>query len=152
LSKRFYSYQNFIKDIPKIGDQVKNIDTIVGVSRGGWTFSHFLSEYLNIRQLFSISSISYNENKKLENIKIFGVPNLEKSKHVLIVDDISDSGRTLKSVVKKMKIEYPNIVFSTATIFLSKNSTEIPNFYIYKTDEWIDFFWSEDFKSSDKIK
>lgn len=153
MKKRYYEYIEFVKDVKTIGDKVSNeIDTIVGISRGGWTFSHFLAEYLNIRKLFSISAISYNETEKLKDIKIFGVPNLEQSKKVLIVDDISDSGRTLKEVVTKLKFIYPNIKFQTATIFLGKNSIYKPDLYIYKSGEWIEFFWSKDFKNIEKGK
>jgi len=152
MKKRFYSYQSFIKDVAKVGNHFPEIDSIIAISRGGWTFGHFLAEYLNIRQLFSINSISYNETKKLDKIKVFGVPNIQNSKRVLIVDDISDSGRTLKSVVDKLESTYPNIDFVTSTLFYGENSKFKPDLYIYKTNEWIDFFWSEDFKSSDKIK
>ena len=150
---RYYKYEEFVKDVKNIGDKISDeVDTIVGISRGGLTFSHFLAEYLNIRKLFSISAISYNKKEKLENMNIFGVPNLKKSKKVLIVDDISDSGRTLKEVVAKLKMVYPDIEFETATIFYGKNSIFKPDFYVYKSDEWVEFFWSEDFKVLEKGK
>ena len=148
MKKIYYSYQEFIQDIKVMQKLISSdeVDTVVAISRGGLTFGHFLSESLNIRKVFSINSISYNETQKLKNIEIFGVPDLKNSKKVLVVDDIADSGRTLKSVMEKLESIYSDVDFKSATLFYSENSIYEPTYFIHKSSEWIEFFWSEDFK------
>jgi xanthine phosphoribosyltransferase len=147
IEKEFYSYSNFIEDIRSFQKMLpQDIDTIVAISRGGLTISHFLAEALNIRKVFSINSISYNENEKLENIEVFGIPDLNGSQKVLIVDDISDSGRTFKAINEKLSEYYPKADLSNLAIFYGENSQFEPDYFIYKSSKWINFFWSEDFK------
>jgi len=144
MDKIFYDYQTFTQDVKKIGDNISSeVDSIIAISRGGLTLAHFLGEYLNIRQVYSINTISYNGETKLDRIQIFGIPNLANSKNVIVVDDISDSGRTLKNVMHTLETEYPKIKFSTATIFYNEKTIFKPNIYIRKSDKWIDFFWEK---------
>jgi len=144
MKKVFYDYQTFIQDVKEIGDNVSDdVDSIIAISRGGLTLAHFLGEYLNLRQVYAINTISYNGDQKLDNIKIFGVPNLADSKNVIVVDDISDSGRTLKTTIQTLKNSYPKINFSTATIFYNEKTIFKPDIYIRKSDKWIDFFWEK---------
>lgn len=144
MKKKYYSYNEFNNDVKNLSNRISDdIDTIVAISRGGLTLAHFLSESKNIRNVFSINVISYEDTEVLKEIKIFGVPNLEKSKNVLIVDDIADSGRTLKSVVNKLELEYPKVKFQTATLFYVKKSVYKPTFYMHENSDWIVFFWSE---------
>jgi len=144
MNKIFYDYKTFTDDVKTIGNQISGkVDSIVAISRGGLTLAHFLGEYLDIRQVYAINTISYNGEQKLKDIKIFGIPNLEDSKNVIVVDDISDSGRTLKNVMQKLKEKYPKIQFSTATIFYNEKTVFKPNIYIRKSEKWIDFFWEK---------
>jgi len=144
MEKIYYSCEDFQRDVLVLKDKLNslnNISVIIPIARGGLTFSHKLGEVLNIRNISSINAISYNGDKKLNNIKVFGEPNLLNLKTALIVDDISDSGRTLKTVVTFLKAKYPDINIFTATIFINPKTEFIPDFYLHKTEKWINFFW-----------
>ena len=144
MEKIYYSCEDFQRDVLVLKDKLNslnNISVIIPIARGGLTFSHKLGEVLNIRNISSINAISYNGDKKLNNIKVFGEPNLLNLKTALIVDDISDSGRTLKTVVAFLKAKYPDINIFTATIFINPKTEFIPDFYLHKTEKWINFFW-----------
>jgi hypoxanthine phosphoribosyltransferase len=144
MEKIYYSCEDFQRDVLVLKDKLNslnNISVIIPIARGGLTFSHKLGEVLNIRNISSINAISYNGDKKLNNIKVFGEPNLLNLKTALIVDDISDSGRTLKTVVAFLKEKYPDINIFTATIFINPKTEFIPDFYLHKTEKWINFFW-----------
>ena len=43
MTKKFYSYEEFIKDIEILNSKLANSDivAIVGLARGGLTFAHF---------------------------------------------------------------------------------------------------------------
>ncbi len=99
-----------------------------------------------VRDVYGINTIGYNDTQKLDTIKLFNIPNLKNSKAVLILDDIVDSGDTLIAVVDKLKQEYPNVIFYTASIFYKKTAKIAPTWYAQETSDWIDFFWSIDLK------
>ncbi len=145
MTKEFYSYENFAKDINLLSERLpKDFKAIVGIARGGITFAHFLSEKLNIRELYTVRAFSYFGDQKLDTITISSLPDLShiKNNKILIVDDISDSGRTFSEISKIFSREYPEIKIYSATIFLSEKSSFEPDFWIRKTSNWITFFWS----------
>ncbi len=65
-----------------------------------------------------------------------------KGRRVLLVDDVADSGRTLKLAVELLEAEGAEV--RSVTIY-TKPSTVIQPDYAWKaTDKWIDFPWSAD--------
>ena len=103
MKKLYYGCEEFISDCKKLADEVKpyNPDVIVAIARGGLSLAHYLGELLNIREVYSINSIGYDAEKKLDTVKVYNTPLIEQGKRVLVVDDIADSGETLKEVIKK---------------------------------------------------
>ncbi len=146
MDKYYYSYSEFINDIKKLCSQIskENFDTIVAIARGGLTIGHFLANSLNLRRVFAINSIHYNNTQKLDTIDIFNIPNLSSSKKVLIVDDIADSGETLSAVLNLLKEKYPNCSYKSAAIFYKDSSIIKPDYTIKHTNKWIEFFWEVD--------
>jgi xanthine phosphoribosyltransferase len=108
------------------------------------SLAHLLGEYYNIREVYSINTIGYDDTIKLENVKVFNIPELNKAKSVLIVDDIVDSGDTLVEVLKVLGQAYPNVDFRTAALFYKKSAKIAPDWYVQEADKWIEFFWTED--------
>ncbi len=147
MKKRYYPYSEFIKDLNKLIKIIdKPFDTILPIARGGLSIAHILSEYYNIRAVYGINTIGYDNRDKLDKIEIFNIPNLKNSKRVLIVDDIIDSGDTLSAILELLKEKYPDIIFYSASIFYKKTAKIAPTWYVNQTEEWIDFFWSVDLK------
>ena len=146
MDKYFYSYEEFTKDIPLLAKKIKelNPDAIVAVARGGMTIAHFLGENLNIRDVYTINAIHYEDTQKLDFIKLFNFPDLKDKKRIVLVDDISDSGDTLEAIIERLKKDYPNLDTKVATIFYKENSKVKPDICIKKTDKWIVFFWDNE--------
>ncbi len=142
---RYYGYDEFAKDSKKLLEKVRvyNPDTLLLVARGGLSLGHLLSIGLDIRATYSINSISYDNEKKLDNCKVFNVPDLSKSKKVLIIDDIIDSGETMINVKSAIQSKYPKCDYKIATLFYKKTAKIAPDFYINEANEWIDFFWEK---------
>lgn len=140
-----YKYGEFKKDIKLLAKQVQNanINAMVAISRGGFTAAHFLATLLENRNLFCINSVSYDGQKKLDEINIFNIPALENYKTVLIVDDIVDSGRTMGMILKTLKAKFPNTTFVVASIYYKKTACIKPDFWVKEADEWIEFFWEK---------
>ncbi len=148
MKRYYYSYNDFIKDLKILLSKIEKYqpDTLLAIARGGLTIGHLLAEALNNKNLFSLNSIHYDDNKKLKTIKIFNIPDLKEAKKVLIIDDIIDSGDTMIEIKKILIKKYPNIEFKIATIFYKKSSPIQPDFTIKEAKEWIDFFWSVDLR------
>ena len=148
LNKIYYSYDNCINDCKNILPQLKKekFDAIVCIARGGMILGHLLSEGLNLRQIYTINSISYNENEKFQNVQISNIPKLQNCNNILIVDDIVDSGETMNEVTKIFKQKYPTINIKLLSIFYKDTACIKPDFAIRNTEDWIEFFWEVDLK------
>ncbi len=147
MKRVYYSYSEFRDDLESLTKIIdKDFDAIIPIVRGGLTIAHLLGEHYNIREVYAINSISYNDTKKLDSVDVFNIPNLKGSKKVLIVDDIVDSGDTLIAILDVLKNRYPNIIFYSASIFYKKSAKIAPTWYVKEANSWIDFFWAEDLK------
>ncbi len=146
MEKYYYSYDEFLKDVVTLAKKIEEFepDTIIAVARGGLTLGHFIAQALDIRRLFTLNSIHYDKEKKLDTLDIFNIPNLKGAKRVVIVDDIIDSGDTIKGVLKKLKELYPNCEFKLATIFYKTSASIEADYKVKIAYKWIDFFWEVD--------
>jgi len=146
LEKYYYSYKEFAKDAKELSAQLKAYkpDTLLAVARGGLTLGHFIAQALDTRRLFALNSIHYEKDKVLDTIEIFNIPDLSDAKKVVVIDDIVDSGVTLKEVLKKLKHLYPNCEFKLATIFYKPTAVIQADFKVKEATQWIDFFWEVD--------
>lgn len=145
MEKRYYPYEDFLADTKDLTENIDwKFDSIIAIARGGMSLAHLLGEYYNIREVYSINTIGYDDTIKLENVKVFNIPELNKAKSVLIVDDIVDSGDTLVEVLKVLGQAYPNVDFRTAALFYKKSAKIAPDWYVQEADKWIEFFWTED--------
>ncbi|WP_187646966.1 phosphoribosyltransferase [Nitrosophilus labii] len=147
MKKVYYPYEEFREDLKKLAKSIDfDFDTIIAIARGGMSIAHMLGEYFGIRDVYTINSIGYEDTKKLEGVMIFNLPDLRRRKKILIVDDIIDSGETMREVVKIIKDRYPRTDIKTAAIFYKKGADFKPDFFVKYAQDWIDFFWTTDLK------
>lgn len=121
-------------------------EILLAVARGGLTLSHLMAQALNIRDLYTLNSIHYEGEKKLDTFNIFNIPDLSWANRVLIIDDIIDSGETMKEILSILKEKFPNIEFKIASLFYKTTALIKPDFSVREANEWIDFFWEVDVK------
>ena len=148
---KYYSYENFRVDTNTLIDNVQdfNVEIIVAIARGGLTLAHTMAEGLQIRDVQSVRTELYDETEKRECITLFGSCEFNNAQRVLVVDDIADSGETLKAVMDKLTELHPHIEFKSATLFYKETSIVEPHFWINKANDWIDFFWERDYKQNE---
>ncbi len=146
----YYSYENFKKDTNTLIKNVKEFkpEVIVGIARGGLTLAHSMAEGLDIREVQTLRTELYDKTCKRDELSIFGTCNFSNVKRVLVVDDIADSGDTLKAIMSHLESGFNDIEFKSATLYYKKTSCYKPHFWINEAKEWIDFFWEVDFKDS----
>ncbi len=144
---KYYSYENFKSDTIELIEQVKefNPHAILGIARGGLTLCHAVAEGLDIREVQTIRTELYDKNCKRDSLNVFGDCDFKEAKRVLVLDDISDSGETLKVIMDYLACGNEDIEFKSATLFYKKTSVYEPHYWINEANDWIDFFWERDF-------
>jgi len=147
--KQYYQYEEFREDTKKLLSKCKIFapQAILAIARGGLTLSHCMAEGLNLRNVESIKTQLYDKDTKREKLMLTGNCNFGQSKRVLVVDDIADSGETLKAVMHYLETNFKGIEFQSATLFYKKTSLYEPHFWINEAKNWIEFFWEKDYIS-----
>ena len=147
MEKLYYPYEDFLADTGQLTQKIEwEFDAIIAIARGGLSLAQLLGEYYELRAVYSINTIGYDDTQKLDSVKVFNLPQLQDAKSVLIVDDIVDSGDTLIEVLKALAEVYPHVTFKTASLFYKKSAKRAPNWYVKEAKVWIEFFWTEDLK------
>lgn len=145
--KVYYGYENFKKDtnILKTNVAAFEPEAIVAIARGGLTLAHALAEGLGIRDVQTLRTELYDASVKRSEIALFGSCDFSTKRRVLVVDDIADSGETLKVVMEYLEQNYKDVAFQAATLFYKRSSVYEPHFWVNEAEAWIDFFWEADF-------
>ena len=148
--KVYYGYDTFLADTKQLTQKIdQEFDAIIAIARGGLSLAQLLGEYYDLRAVYSINTIGYEDTQKLDSVKVFNLPQLQDARSALIVDDIVDSGDTLIEVLKVLGEAYPHVTFKTASLFYKKSAKIAPNWYVKESTEWIDFYWTVDMQKND---
>lgn len=112
---------------------------VLAVTRGGMIPAMIISRELDIRTVDTISIKSYDHQKQTNAI-ILKKPDpilVGDGEHILIIDDLVDTGKTLK-VVKEI---YPKAHF--ATVYAKPKGKEMVDTFVTEVsqDTWIFFPW-----------
>jgi len=147
MNKIYYPYEEYKQDLKTLISKIdQSFDGILGIARGGLSMAQMLGEYYDLREVYAINTIGYDDTEKKESVEVFNIPDLKSSNTVLIVDDIVDSGDTLIEILKVLEAKYPKITFVTASLFYKKTAKITPTWYVKEPKGWIEFFWSEDLR------
>jgi len=117
-------------------------DTIVGISRGGWVPARVLSDLLSIHDIASVKAEFYlgvNETAS-EPVITQPVSANVADKSVLVVDDVADTGKSLR-LVKAHLLQRGAKELKIATLYYKPWSVILPDFYEKRTRDWIIFPW-----------
>ena len=117
-------------------------DLIVGVSRGGWAPGRILSDLLENTHTANIKIEFYVGLGKTAHKPVITQPISEdiSKKHVLVVDDVADTGESLKVALDHV-LEKGAGEVKTTTVYYKPHSTFKPDFFADTTSNWIIFPW-----------
>jgi len=147
MEKIYYAYAEFREDLKVLTQKIdEKFDVLIPISRGGLSMGQMLGEFYDIREVYAINTIGYDDTRKLDEVRVFNIPTLKNNQKVLILDDIVDSGDTLVEVLKVLENRYPLVRFSTASIFYKPTAIIEPTWWVKEPKGWIEFFWSEDLR------
>lgn len=134
--KQLHSFTHTLTE--KIQKKNLKLDLIVGIARGGLTIAHVASDFLRLPVAsFTISSYKDLKQQELSDIS-FHVGGDLKNKNILLIDDVSDTGKTFVRGIKYLtELGAANIV--TASPFIKPWTKYHPEFYVKSVDDWIVF-------------
>ena len=117
-------------------------DMIVSVSRGGWIPSRVMSDLLEIPRIAIVGAEFYTGVAETKGAPVITQPVSVsvRGTRVLVVDDIADTGKSLRLVCTHLE-EHGTTEIRTATLYLKPWSTSIPDYYGKKTTSWVVFPW-----------
>ena len=141
MEEKFYiNWDDFHKHTKHLAKELEgkgNFNRIIAISRGGLIPAGILAYEMNIRNCDTINISGYDNDVKRKDADV--VQNIVLSdidEHALLVDDLTDSGRTLKIV----RQQYPAAHF--ACVYVKPNSAILPDSFSVKLpNKWIVFPW-----------
>ncbi|HBR21662.1 MAG TPA: phosphoribosyltransferase [Nitrospiraceae bacterium] len=135
------SWNRVVRDTIKLSKSIIDSgfkpDIVVAIGRGGYVPARILCDYLLIRDLTSIKvehwGIAATETEKA--VIKFRLCTDIKDKSVLLVDDITDTGDTLRVSLKYLKDFGPKTI-KTAVLIHKTCSVIVPDYFISKIIKW----------------
>ena len=158
IEKVYLSAQDLLEDSFRLGLEIYKSgfrpDFIVGVWRGGTPVGIAVQEILDNLGVktdhISIRTSSYTGiAERGREVRVHGldyiIRNVNAPDSLLIVDDVFDSGLSVKAVIdtlrEKARLNTPNdIRIATPWFKPSNNQTDLePHYYLHKSEDWLVF-------------
>ncbi len=124
VKKIYTTWEDVEVGVQKIISKLPEVDYVVGIPRGGLILAVMISHRLGIKHM-TIDHLEKLEEDGFDMIK----------ERILIVDDISDSGQTLK--------RFKKAGYVTATLDARNTTITVPDiFHVWlKSTDWVVYPW-----------
>lgn len=171
MDKHFISAADLLRDSFLLAEQIFasgfRPNFIVGVWRGGAPVGIAVQEYLEYKGLESDhiairTSSYYGIDQQSRDIRVHGlqyiIDRANHNDHLLIVDDVYDSGRSIDAVLRELREKSRRNLPETIRIACpwfkpSKNQTDVvPDYFVHETDQWLVFPHEINGLSEEEIK
>lgn len=158
MDKHYITAADLLRDSFKLAEQIFSSgfrpNFIVGVWRGGAPVGIAVQEYLEYKGLESDhiairTSSYYGIDQQNKEVRVHGlqyiVDRANHNDHLLIVDDVFDSGRSVAAVLKELKEKSRRNLPDTIRVACpwykpNKNQTTlVPDYFVHETDQWLVF-------------
>ncbi len=143
----FAGYGDAARELAQqVADSGYEPDLILAIARGGLFLGGSLGYALGVKNLFVMNVEYYTGVDTRLQMPVVLPPYLDlvdlEDTKVLVVDDVADTGHTLKLVQDHCADKVGEV--RTAVLYFKPQSV-VPCDYVWKqTDKWIDFPWSTD--------
>ena len=171
MDKHFISVADLLRDSFLLAEQIFasgfRPNFIVVVWRCGAPVGIAVQEYLEYKGLESDhiairTSSYYGIDQQSRDIRVHGlqyiIDRANHNDHLLIVDDVYDSGRSIDAVLRelseKSRRNLPETIRIACPWFKpSKNQTDVvPDYFVHETDQWLVFPHEINGLSEEEIK
>jgi len=146
---KILAFDEVYQMVRKVAEQIKasgyNPDTIIGLARGGWLPARLLCDFLGITDLISLKVehwIQTGKTKDDASIRYPLVADLSEKK-VLVVDDITDTGKSLIKSVEYLKNLKPKEMRVACMQYIPSSAFK-PDYYaeVVKVWTWFIYPWN----------
>jgi len=135
-------YEMLLNVAQKITDDRYEPEVVVGISRGGIVPARILLDLLQTPEFATIQIEYYvGINQRMQDPILKQCLQTEvKGKKVLLVDDVSDCGKSLQFAINHIE-KMGAKETKTATLYSKPETITTPNYYEKQTSHWIVFPW-----------
>ena len=145
---KYFEKEDFIDSLNKIVEQIENSNwspkVIISINRGGCVPSIYLSHRLNLKH--EVIDIQFMDSNKSPDFKMVK-QKIKRFDNILLVDDINDSGKTLKTIYDlsnaySKKIYNATLIYNLESIIKTDfygrmiKRSEDKNWYVFPWEEW----------------
>jgi len=125
----------------------EHIDYIVAIAKGGIVPARYLAKWLDVKRIYSLGIEFYKDVGVTMKVPFIyqGLNTTFKfNDHILIVDDIADSGSTFKVAMQEV-LQSGTHIISTCSIHYKPKSFYKPDFYYEEVpnEDWILYSWEK---------
>ena len=135
------SWTRVVRDARKLSwliqDSGYDPDIVIAIGRGGYIPARILCDYLSINELTAIKVEHWRMAalKKAKAIVKFPLNAKIGGKKVLLVDDLTDTGETLRVSISYLKRFRPDEV-RTAVLLHKTCSAIVPDYFVKRVTKW----------------
>tara|TARA_B100000242_G_C42748586_1_gene349049 strand:+ start:64 stop:519 length:456 start_codon:yes stop_codon:yes gene_type:complete len=145
---KYFEKEDFIDSLNKIVEQIENSNwspnVIISINRGGCVPGIYLSHRLNLKH--KVIDIQLRDSNRSPDFKLVK-QKIKRFDNILLVDDINDSGKTLKTIYDLInayskKIYNATLIYNQESIIKTDfygrmiKRSEDKNWYIFPWEEW----------------
>ena len=149
--KTYYEWNDYVTDINSFSDMVTyncSIDndvskgvnpksSIVSIYRGSLGMGSHLSNVLDL----PLSVLQYQTRDGNDEVPKMVINTITNGEPIIIIDDIVDSGKTMRDVTNFLAKEYPDSYLLRIAIFGSEKHRSTSMYCREHTGDWIVFPW-----------
>ena len=145
---KYCEKEDFIDSLNKIVEQIENSNwspnVIISINRGGCVPGIYLSHRLNLKH--KVIDIQLRDSNRSPDFKLVK-QKIKRFDNILLVDDINDSGKTLKTIYNlsnaySKKIYNATLIYNQESIIKTDfygrmiKRSEDKNWYVFPWEEW----------------
>jgi len=150
---KIVSFEEVHEMVRRVSEKVKaskyEPTTIVGLARGGWVPARLMCDFLGITDLISLKVEHWLETGRTKDEATIRYPITTSlsGKRLLVVDDITDTGKSLISSAEHLKSLNPEAIRIGVMQYITTSECK-PHYYAEEVTDWFWFIypwnWVED--------
>lgn len=158
MEKKFITAQELLEDSFRLANKIYldgfRPNFIIGIWRGGAPIGIAVQEYFDYKEIktdhIAVRTSSYNGiNSQNKEVTVHGlhyiIENANADDNLLIVDDVFDSGKSIKALITNLQLSMRNNMPKELKVACpwykpSNNQVDItPDYYVYESSQWLVF-------------
>jgi uncharacterized protein len=146
-SRAYLSWDDVEKLVEVLAEKIKESgfepDYLIGVTVGGLVPLTLVANEMGIKQVTTVTAGSYKKDEQ-GDLTISCLPEVDlEGKKILLIDEIADSGQTLREVSRLIVKKYKPALLQSAVIVKKNNCPFEVDQFALETNDWVVFPWEK---------